>query len=80
MSEIELGKQKLLEIVKEMDSGVSVVIPDTATNSLFLISLTKGNARKFLTISEDDIVDLVSDDLIQNEVEDRLRQTIAELK
>jgi hypothetical protein len=80
MTELELGKQKLLELVKAIDPEVSVVIPVDSTNSLFLVSFTKGNARKFLTISEDDMIDLVSDDLIRNEVEDRVRQTISELK
>jgi hypothetical protein len=80
MSELELGKQKFLELVKAVDPEVAVVIPTVPTNSLFLISLTKGKARKFITVSEDDIVDLVSDDLIRNEVEDRVRQTISELK
>lgn len=80
MTELELGKQKFLELVKAVDSAVTVVIPTTPTNSLFLISLTKGKARKFITVSEDDVVDLVSDDLIRNEVEDRIREAIAGLK
>jgi hypothetical protein len=45
-----------------------------------LISLTKGKARKFITVSEDDIVDLALDDLIHDEVEDRIRETLSELK
>ena len=80
MSELELGKQKFLELVKAIDPEVTIVIPTIPTNSLFLISLTKGKARKFITVSEDDVIDLVSDDLIRNEVEDRIRETIAELK
>ena len=80
MSELEQGTQKFIELVKAIDSEVAVVIPTTPTNNLFLISLTKGKARKFITVSEDDIIDLVSDDLIRNEVEDRIRETISELK
>ena len=80
MSEIEDGKQKFIEMVKAADPAVAVVIPTSASNSLFLISLTKGKARKFITVSEDDIVDLVLDDLIHDEVEDRIRETISELK
>lgn len=79
MSEIEDGKQKFIEVVKAIDPQVVIVIPTTPSNGLFLISLTKGNARKFITISEDDMMDLTSDDLIKNEVEDRVRETIAEL-
>jgi hypothetical protein len=80
MDELEEGKKKFEEQVKAIDSEVSVVIPTAPTNSVFLISLTKGKARKFITVSEDDIVDFVSDDLIRSEVEDRIRETISELK
>ncbi|MBI3597435.1 MAG: hypothetical protein HY203_09810 [Nitrospirae bacterium] len=80
MSELEEGKQKFIEMVKAIDPQVTVVIPTSASNSLFLISLSKGKARKFITVSEDDIVDLVSDDLIHDEVEDRVREAISELK
>ena len=79
MSELENGKQKFLEMVKAISSEVTVVIPISPTNSLFLISLTKGPSRKFMTVSEDDIIDLNLDDLIRNEVEDRIRDTISEL-
>jgi len=80
MSEMETAKQKFMEMVTAIDPQVSVVIPTEPSNNLFLISLTKGNARKFITVSEDDVLDLTSDDLIVDEVEDRLRETIAELK
>ena len=63
MDELEIGKQKFIELVKGVDSGVEVVIPTTPSNNIFLISLTKGPNRKFITISEDDIMDL------QNEAE-----------
>lgn len=80
MDELEEGKNKFIEQVKAIDSAVAVVIPTAPTNSVFLISLTKGKARKFITVSEDDIVDLMSDDLIVDEVDDRIRETITELK
>lgn len=80
MSEIEDGKQKFIEMVKAVDPQVTVVIPTASSNSLFLISLSKGKARKFITVSEDDVVDLVLDDLIHDEVDDRIRETISELK
>ena len=79
MSELEVGKQKFLEMVKAISSGVAVVIPISPTNSLFLISLTKGASRKFMTVSEDDIIDLTLDDLIRSEVEDRIQETISQL-
>lgn len=58
MDDIEGGKQKFLEVVRGVDSAVQVVIPVTASNSMFLISLTKGPQRKFITVSEDDLIDL----------------------
>ncbi|MBH0179451.1 MAG: hypothetical protein HP491_16720 [Nitrospira sp.] len=58
MDEMEEGKKKFLEVVKEVDGAVQVVIPVTPSNSMFLISLTKGQNRKFITVSEDDIIDL----------------------
>ncbi len=80
MSEVNNGKKIFNEIVQSIDQAVSVVIPESASNGLFLISLTKGNARKFMTVSEDDIVDLTEDDLIKDEVKDRVQGTISELK
>ena len=79
MTELEQGKQDFVEMVKAIDPQVSVVIPTSASNSLFLISLTKGKARKFITVSEDDLVDITSDDLIHDEVQDRVREAISEL-
>lgn len=61
MDEFEQGKQKFLEIVQGVDGAVQVVIPETSSNSVFLISLTKGANRKFITVQEDDIVDLPSE-------------------
>ncbi|MGH7232111.1 MAG: hypothetical protein ACREJU_12245 [Nitrospiraceae bacterium] len=61
MDEIEAGKQKFLDLVKSVDGAVQVVIPVTPSNSMFLISLTKGPNRKFITVPEDDIIDLSED-------------------
>lgn len=58
MDEMEEGRQKFLEVVKGIDAAVQVVIPVTPSNSMFLISLTKGPNRKFITVPEDDILDL----------------------
>ncbi|MEW6247547.1 MAG: hypothetical protein AB1555_12700 [Nitrospirota bacterium] len=58
MDELEAGKQRFLDLVKGIDAAVQVVIPVTPSNSMFLISLTKGPNRKFITIPEDDMIDL----------------------
>ncbi|MBL8075699.1 MAG: hypothetical protein JNL29_15130 [Nitrospira sp.] len=79
MDEMEEGKQQFLELVKGLDDAVQVVIPVTPSNSLFLISLTKGSSRKFITVPEDDIVDLPHDVSIQAKVTKVVREAIAAL-
>jgi hypothetical protein len=56
-----------------------VVIPTKPTNSMFLISLTKGPNRKFITLSEDDIIDLPSDAGICAKVTKALQDAVAAL-
>ena len=79
MDEIEIGKQKFLEIVRGVDSSVQVVIPVTPSNSMFLISFTKGPNRKFLTVSEDDIIDLPNESDILAKVTKVVKDAIAAL-
>ncbi|MDH4236049.1 MAG: hypothetical protein OEV17_02270 [Nitrospira sp.] len=79
MDEFEAGKQKFLDVVKAIDSTVQVVIPVTPSNSLFLISVTKGANRKFMTVPEDDIVDLPTDADILAKVTKTVRDAIATL-
>ena len=79
MDELEAGKAKFLEVVKELDSAVEVVIPTTPSNSLFLISLTKGANRKFITVPEDDILDLPSEEDILKKTTSILKEAIESL-
>ena len=79
MEEMEAGKQRFLELVKETDAAVQVVIPVTPSNSMFLISLTKGPNRKFMTVSEDDIIDLSSDASILAKVTKTVKDAVAAL-
>jgi hypothetical protein len=79
MDEMEEGKQKFLEVVKGTDTAVQVVIPVTSSNSMFLISLTKGPNRKFITISEDDIIDLPNEATILAKVTKTVRDAVAAL-
>jgi len=79
MDEMEEGKQKFLEVVKGVDATVQVVIPVTPSNSMFLISLTKGPNRKFITVSEDDIIDLSHEAGILAKVTKTVRDAIAAL-
>ncbi|CUQ66781.1 hypothetical protein [Candidatus Nitrospira inopinata] len=79
MDEMEEGKRKFLEVVKEIDETVHVVIPVAPSNSQFLISLTKGPNRKFMTLSEDDVMDLPSDAGILAKVTKIVKETVAAL-
>lgn len=79
MEDFEEGKAKFLELVNGIDGAVDVVIPTTPSNSQFLISLTKGPNRKFLTVHEDDILDLPSEDDILAKTTTLVREAIAEL-
>lgn len=79
MDELEEGKQKFLEIVQGVDGAVQVVIPVTPSNSMFLISLTKGQNRKFITVPEDDIIDLPNDAEIFGKVTKMVRDAVAML-
>ncbi len=79
MDEWGEGKEKFLEVVKGLDSAVEVVIPTKPTNSMFLISLTRGSNRKFITVSEDDIVDLPDDAGIRAKVTKTLQDAMGAL-
>lgn len=79
MDEMEAGKQKFLDVIKGLDGAVQVVIPVTPSNSMFLISLTKGPNRKFITVSEDDILDLPNDAGILTKVTKVVKDAVAAL-
>jgi hypothetical protein len=79
MDEMEQGKQKFLELVKGIDQQVEVVIPVTPSNSMFLISLTKGANRKFITVPEDDIIDLPNEASIFTKVTKTVKDAVASL-
>lgn len=79
MDELEAGKKKFLEIVNSIDPSVDVVIPTTPSNNIFLISLTKGKNRKFITVQEDDILDLPHETDIVNKTTTELQKSIGEL-
>ncbi|UVT19265.1 MAG: hypothetical protein H8K03_15885 [Nitrospira sp.] len=79
MDEIDEGKQNFLEIIRGVDGSVQVVIPVTSSNSMFLISLTKGTNRKFITVPEDDIIDLPNDASIQAKITKTIKDAISAL-
>ncbi|MCC2639916.1 MAG: hypothetical protein K0S45_329 [Nitrospira sp.] len=79
MDEWEEGKQEFLEVIHGVDQAVEVVIPTKPANNMFLISLTKGQNRKFITVSEDDIVDLPSEAGIRAKLTKTVQDAIAAL-
>jgi hypothetical protein len=76
MDELEEGKQKFLELIAALDRSVEVVIPTTPSQSLFKISLSKGANRKFITVHEDDILDLPEETSVQEKTKALLQETI----
>ncbi len=79
MDELEAGKEKLLELITGLDPEVEVVIPTTPSQSLFKISLSKGGKRKFITIYEDDILDLPEASSVEEKITVLLQETIGAL-
>ena len=77
--EVEAGKQAFIKVVQELDPQIQVVIPSRATSDHFLISLTKGKAREFLSVSEGDIIDLVEVPEIRKEVAQKVRETLQKI-
>ncbi len=77
--EFDEGKRKFLDVVKGVDGSVQVVIPTKPTNSMFLISLTKGTNRKFVTIPEDDILDLPNEAGVVAKVTKTVKDAVAAL-
>jgi len=73
------AKARFLALVQEIDPDVTVVIPERSTQDAFRISLTRGPNRRFLTISEDDMLDLVEDEKAVGKMHATLRREIAQL-
>ncbi len=80
MDEVEAGRAKFLEVLKKIDPKAEGVIPVRSTNNNFLISLSKGSARKFITVTEDDLIDMVDDHLICETVETQIREALEAMR
>ena len=76
--EFEDGKKKFLDVVKSIDGAIEVVIPVTPSRGNFLIALSKGKARKFISVTEDDIIDLPEDEGILKKVTGEVKVAVAE--
>jgi len=80
MDEIEVGRAKFLEVLKQIDPAAEGVIPVRATNSNFLISITRGKGRKFISVTEDDLIDMAADASIGHAVESQIREALEAIK
>jgi hypothetical protein len=78
--EVESGKAALLALIAQLDAAVQVVIPVRASNDRFLISLSKDGAREFISIAEDDLLDLEQEPAVRREVEATVRAGLSKLK
>jgi hypothetical protein len=79
MDEWEAGKQRLTDLVRAMNADVTVVIPTRPTSGTFLIALARGKAKKFVSVAEDDLIDLVDDHGIESEVLAKVRGALDDL-
>ncbi|MEB2285922.1 MAG: hypothetical protein B6D46_09585 [Polyangiaceae bacterium UTPRO1] len=77
--ELAAAKDRFAALVREIDADVVVVIPVRSTADAFRISLTRGTSRRFLTLSEDDMLDLVEDERAAVRLQALLRDEIAAL-
>ncbi|MEO6667396.1 MAG: hypothetical protein ABIO65_11575 [Nitrospiria bacterium] len=79
MDEWTEGKQRFTELVRGIDSAVTVVIPTRPAAGMFLIGLARGKAKKFVSLPEDDLIDLVEDHAIETAVLATIRDAMREL-
>jgi len=77
--EFDEGKKKFLEVVKSIDPDVEIVVPVTPSRGNFLIALSKGKARKFISVNEDDLIELPENDDVVTKMTGDLKGAIAGL-
>lgn len=73
------AKARFVALVQEIDPDVTVVIPERSTQDAFRISLTRGASRRFMTLSEDEMLDLVEDERAAATMHATLRRELAAL-
>ena len=79
MDEFDSGKEKLALLVKNIDSSVECVIPTRPTGAVFRVGLGKGNLKKYLSLSEDDLLDLSEDPGAEARIRKAVEPLIKEL-
>lgn len=79
MDEWDEGKTRLTDLVRTAAPDVSVVIPVRPSGGVFLIAFARGKAKKFVSVSEDDLIDMVDDHAIETEVLAKVHDAIKDL-
>ena len=77
--EIEAGKQSFIKLVREIEPETQIVIPTQASSDHFLISLTKGGNREFISISEGDLLDLDEVAVVRKEVVQKVQEALQKI-
>jgi len=77
--EVEAGKQAFINLVHELDPQLQIVIPSRATSDHYLISLTKGKAREFISVSVGDLIDMVEMANIKQEVSAKVQGALKKI-
>jgi hypothetical protein len=73
------AKHKFIELAQEIDPEVVVVIPERSTLDSFRISLTRGGHRRMLSLSEDELLDLIEERDAAARMHARLRLELSQL-
>ncbi|MDH4228420.1 MAG: hypothetical protein OEW11_01585 [Nitrospirota bacterium] len=79
VDDIEAGKAAFNRLLAEVAPGAQAVIPVRATDDRFLIALSRGGGRVFVTVAEDDLLDLEQDDRVTAEVRASVVKAVAGL-
>lgn len=79
MDDVEAGKAAFLRLLAEVAPGARAVIPSAATQDNFLIAVSTAGGRAFLTVPEDDLIDMADDDAIADAVRARIEEALAKI-
>lgn len=77
MDEVEAGKKAFLTLLAEVDPEATAVIPTRASSDQFLIALNRAGRRVFVTVSEDDMIDLAEAPDVVAEVRARVAEALS---
>ena len=79
VDEFDEGKAKLTALVLSMDPKTECVIPSVSSGGSFRVGLSKANIKKYLSLSEDDLLDLCEDPAAAGRIRALVEPLIKEL-